>query len=258
MITDSHAHLEMEEFDHDREQMLERAVKGGVTRMITIGTDLPSSAKAVELASKYSCLLSAVGCHPHNAKDCGKETLEELCRLAAAPRVVAWGEIGLDFFKLYSEREKQLISFQEQLDLAFKVDLPVIIHDRDAHEEILAILKQNRSSRQRGVIHCFSGNYSIAMEFISLGFSISIPGTVTYKNAHDIQEVAARIPIDSLLVETDAPYLSPVPMRGKRNEPLFVIHTAERVAALRGMNFHEFCRKTEENTSRLFGLRQEA
>jgi TatD DNase family protein len=257
MLTDSHAHLEMEEFDRDLDLVMDRARKGGVTRVITIGTDLPSSVKAVELGSRYDLVFSAVGCHPHNAKDCDRKTFEELRKLAAEQRVVAWGEIGLDFFKLYSEREKQLAVFQEQLDLASQIDLPVIIHDRDAHEEILAILKKNRSGRQRGVIHCFSGNYSTAMEFIALDFSISIPGTVTYKNTYDIQEVAARIPMDRLLVETDAPYLSPVPMRGKRNEPLFVIHTAERVAALRGMDFPEFCRKTDENTSRLFGLRRE-
>jgi len=256
MLIDSHAHLEMEEFDHDREQMLERAVKGGVTRTITIGTDLPSSAKAVELATKYDFLFSAVGCHPHNAKECDKGTLRELEKLASGPRVVAWGEIGLDFFKLYSEREEQIVSFQEQLDLACRLDLPVIIHDRDAHQEILDILKRNRSIRPRGVIHCFSGDYPTAMEFISLGFFISIPGTVTYKKAADIREVAARIPIDTLLVETDAPYLTPVPFRGKRNEPLFVVHTAEKVAALRGMDFHEFCARTEENTSRVFGLKR--
>ncbi|RJR51168.1 MAG: TatD family deoxyribonuclease [Desulfobacteraceae bacterium] len=258
MLTDSHAHLEMEEFDHDREQMLERAVKGGVTRVITIGTDLQSSAKAVELAIKYDFLFSAVGCHPHNAKECDRNTIEELGKLATSPRVVAWGEIGLDFFKLYSEREIQLASFKEQLELASRLDLPVIIHDRDAHQEILAILRQNRSGRLRGVIHCFSGDYPTAMEFISLGFFISIPGTVTYKKAPDIREVAARIPLDTLLVETDAPYLTPVPFRGKRNEPLFVVHTAEKVAALRGMDFHEFCAKTEENTSRIFGLGKQA
>jgi TatD DNase family protein len=233
MLTDSHAHLEMEEFDKDREQVLERALKGGVTRVVTIGTDLPSSRKAVELGNKYNFIFPAVGCHPHHAKDCDGEILEELRRLAEEPGVVAWGEIGLDFYKLYSDRENQLPLFEEQLELASEIDLPVIIHDRDAHEEILAILKKHRSARQRGVIHCFSGNHAIAMEFIALGFSISIPGTVTYKNAHDIQEVAARIPMDRLLVETDAPYLSPVPMRGKMIEHIFVIHTADRVSALR-------------------------
>lgn len=254
MLTDSHAHLEMPEFDKDREQVLERATKGGVTRVITVGTDLQSSAESVKLAQDRDFVFSTVGCHPHNAKDCSEEDLAGLCRLATNPRVVAWGEIGLDFFKLYSPRETQLSIFEEQLDLASQYDLPVVIHDRDAHHEILSVLRKRQDSGRRGVIHCFSGNYSIALEFIALGFAISIPGTVTYKNAHDTQEVAARIPIEHLLVETDAPYLTPVPMRGKRNEPLFVIHTAEKVAELRGMDFQEFCRISNENTTRLFRL----
>jgi TatD DNase family protein len=255
MLTDSHAHLEMAEFDKDRDQVLERAVKGGVARVITIGTDLRSSTESVKLAKKHDFIFSTIGCHPHEAKDCSEEDLAGLCRLAKDPRVVAWGEIGLDFFKLYSPREDQLARFEEQLDLASRFDLPVVIHDRDAHHEILSAVRRRRDSGQRGVIHCFSGNYPIALEFISLGFAISIPGTVTYKNAHDIQEVASRIPMDRLIVETDAPYLAPVPVRGKRNEPLFVIHTAEKVAALRGMDFQEFCRITNENTTRIFRLR---
>jgi TatD DNase family protein len=254
MITDSHAHLEMEEFDKDREQVLERAVKGGVTRVITVGTDLPSSTESVKLAQTHDFVFSTVGCHPHNAKDCSAEDLAQLCALAAKPKVAAWGEIGLDFFKLYSPREKQLALFEEQLDLACRVDLPVVIHDRVAHAEILSILRKKKDSALRGVIHCYSGDFSIAMEFIALGFAISIPGTVTYKNARDTQETAARIPIEQLLVETDAPYLTPVPMRGKRNEPLFVTHTARAVAELRGMDFQEFCRAADENTTRLFRL----
>jgi TatD DNase family protein len=254
MLTDSHAHLEMPEFDADREQVLERAVQGGVTRVITIGTDLESSAQAVGLAQGHESVFATVGCHPHDAKECTEEALAELCRLAAEPRVVAWGEIGLDFFKLYSPRDRQVELFERQLDLASRADLPVVIHDRDAHHEILSILRKRKDSGRRGVIHCFSGDYSVALEFIGLGFAISIPGTVTYKNAHDIQEVAARIPVDRLIVETDAPYLTPVPKRGKRNEPLFVVHTAEKVASLRGMDLQEFCRIASENTTRIFGL----
>lgn len=254
MLTDSHAHLDMSEFDKDREHVLERARSGGVGRVITIGVDLQTSIQAVELAKKYDFVFSTVGFHPHNAKDFNPKDLDELCRMAEQPRVVAWGEIGLDFFRLYSPAEEQRSVFEKQLELASQYDLPVVIHDRDAHDEIFSILKKRQNPRQRGVIHCFSSNYRMAMEFINMGFYISLPGTVTYKNALDLHEVAARVPMERLLVETDAPFLTPVPMRGKRNEPLFVSHTARRIAELRGMDFDEFSRRTNENTTRLFRL----
>jgi TatD DNase family protein len=256
MLIDSHAHLDMEEFGKDREQVLKRALEGGVTRVITIGVDLQSSTKALQLAKTHDFVFSTVGYHPHEAKELNRERLKEICTLAEDPRVVAWGEIGLDFFKLYSPREKQLAVFEEQLDLACERGLPVVIHDRDAHCEILSALKKRKGLR--GVIHCFSGDYGLALELIRLGFSISIPGTVTYRKATELQEVAARIPLENLLVETDAPYLTPVPMRGKRNEPLFVTHTAKRIADLRRIPFEEFSERTVENTVRLFGLEGKA
>jgi TatD DNase family protein len=252
MLIDSHAHLDMAEFDHDREHVLKRALEGGVTRMISIGVDLESSAKALDIARTHDFIFSTVGYHPHEAKVFNPGALQELCSLAEDPKVVAWGEIGLDFFKLYSPREEQLAVFEEQLEIAAERELPVIIHDREAHTEVLGALKRRKGLR--GVIHCFSGDYGLALEFIRLGFFISIPGTVTYKKATDLQEVAARIPLESLLVETDAPYLSPVPVRGKRNEPLFVTHTAKRIAELRSISLEDFSRKTVENTVRLFRL----
>jgi TatD DNase family protein len=254
MLTDSHAHLDMPEFDNDREEVIRRAFEGGVTRIITIGIDLPSSHKALEIAKKHDFIYSTVGYHPHNAKVMDREVLERLCELAKEPRVVAWGEIGLDFFRNHSPRERQRAVFEEQIMLAGQADLPVIIHDRDAHKEVYDILNKNRNDRQRGVIHCYSGDYPLAMAFIEMGFYISIPGTVTYKNASTVREVAAKIPIEFLLVETDAPFLTPSPYRGKRNEPLFVTHTARSVANLREMDFQDLARSTTENANRLFGL----
>ncbi|MBN1102639.1 MAG: TatD family hydrolase [Deltaproteobacteria bacterium] len=254
MLTDSHAHLDMPEFDDDRGEVIRRALEGGVTRIITIGIDLPSSHKALEIANKYDFIYSTVGYHPHNAKLADREALDALYELAKEPRVVAWGEIGLDFFRNHSARQTQIAIFEEQIMLAGRVDLPLIIHDREAHKEVYEILNKTRNSRQRGVIHCYSGDYPLAMAFIGMGFYISVPGTVTYKNASTVRDVAAKIPIEFLLVETDAPFLTPSPYRGKRNEPLFVTHTARRIAELRGMDFQDLARRTTENTNRIFGL----
>lgn len=254
MVTDSHAHLDMPEYDLDREEVLKRAFDAGVRRIITIGTDLESSLHAYELTEKYDFIFSTVGYHPHNAKEADPEVLDRLCRLARQPKVVAWGEIGLDFFRRHSPPDQQRAVFNDQLDLARKLDLPVIIHSRDANEEIVQILKKRNNHGQHGVVHCFSGDYRTAVELVDMGFYISIPGTVTYKNASVVQDVAARLPLDHLLVETDAPYLTPVPHRGERNEPLFVTHTVRKIAELRRVDFEEVAVRTSENASRLFGL----
>jgi TatD DNase family protein len=253
MLIDSHAHLDMDDFDADRAEVIERAVQGGVTRIVTIGIDLASSTKAIEIAKKYKFIYATVGYHPHNANEAGAKDLEKLRAFASEAKVVAWGEIGLDFFRRHSPPEKQVKAFERQLDMAFEQGLPVIIHDRDAHEDLLRILK-SRKRQYRGVIHCFSGNYDLAMALIELGFSISFPGTVTYKNAVPTHAAASRIPLERLLVETDCPYLAPVPVRGKRNEPLFVKHTAEKIAQLRQMDFKELAKATSANTVRLFNL----
>jgi len=254
MFIDTHAHLDMHEFDGDREDMLRRAVQGAVTRIISIGTDLPSSCKALELSKRYDYVFCTVGYHPHHAKDLDRHTLEELVKLAREPWVVGWGEIGLDFFRDHSPRQKQLAAFEEQLDVAAQMDLPVIIHDREAHKEIMGILKRKQGVSRRGVFHCFSGDERMAMALVDMGFYISIPGTVTYKNASVVQGVATKVPLEYLLIETDAPYLSPAPHRGKRNEPLFVTHTARKIAELRGMDLRELALITWENAARLFRL----
>ena len=254
MLIDSHAHLDMDDFDKDRSQVIERARKAGITHILTIGIDLPSSMKALRLAEEYDFIFSSIGYHPHNAELVSRSSLKKLSRMATEPKIVAWGEIGLDFYRRRSSPEKQIEAFERQLDMAIHCNLPVIIHNREADKEVLEIIRKRDDSPYRGVIHCFSGDYDLAMAFIEMGFHISIPGTVTFKNAFRVQDVASRIPLDRLLVETDAPFLTPVPKRGKRNEPLFVTHTAKKIAALRNTNFHEVARRTSENTKRLFSL----
>jgi TatD DNase family protein len=253
MLIDSHAHLDMEDFDADRDLVIKRARAGGVVRIITIGTDLVSSVKAIEIAKEYKFVYATVGYHPHNAKEADARDLEKLTALASDVKVVAWGEIGLDFFRRHSPPDLQMKAFERQLDMAFEQKLPVIIHDRDAHADLLRILK-SRKRQYLGVIHCFSGNYDLAMALIELGFCISFPGTVTYKNALDTQSAASRIPLERLLVETDCPYLTPVPFRGKRNEPLYVKHTAEKIAQLRQLDSKKLEEATSANAIRLFSL----
>jgi TatD DNase family protein len=253
MLIDSHAHLYMEDFDTDRDLVIERARAGGVARIITIGIDLASSIKGIEIANKYDLVYATVGYHPHNAKQANTGELEKLRVLFSEPKVVAWGEIGLDFFRRHSPPDRQVKAFEYQLDMASEQDLPVIIHDRDAHTDLLRILK-SRKRQYQGVIHCFSGNYDLAMALIEMGFYISFPGTVTYKSALDTQDTARRIPLERLLVETDCPYLTPVPFRGKRNEPFYVTHTAEKIAQLRQLDVEHLGQATSANTIRLFNL----
>lgn len=253
MLIDSHAHLDMEDFDADRDQVIKRALQGGVSCMVTIGIDLASSIRSIEIAKDYPFIYASVGYHPHNAKEATSAELKKLSALALNPKVVAWGEIGLDFFRRRSPPDKQVEVFELQLDMAFELDLPVIIHDREAHGDLLRILKK-RKRAHRGVIHCFSGDYDFAMSLIEMGFHISFPGTVTYKNAGDTQTAASQIPLERLLVETDCPYLAPVPFRGKRNEPLYVRYTAERIAHLRRTELDKFSEATSANAKRLFSL----
>jgi TatD DNase family protein len=254
MLIDSHAHLDMRDFRGDLEEVLQRALNGGVTQIITVGIDTSSSVRALELANRYDFIFSSIGYHPHNALDADPGRLKELGRLAREEKVVAWGEIGLDFFRLLSPREKQIEVFERQVEMSAEFGLPIIVHDRDAHPEVLDILRKRSDKNNKGVIHCFSGDYELAMAFIDIGYYISIPGTVTYNNSIKVQDVACRVPIERLLIETDSPFLAPVPKRGKRNEPLFVNHTAASIAQLRGMDFEDLAFKTSENAKRLFGL----
>jgi len=254
MLIDSHAHLDMQDFDEDRIKVIERSIEGGVTQIITVGIDLDSSLYALELAKKHESIYATVGYHPHNAQKCDPQYLEKLSEMSLEPKVVAWGEIGLDFFRSYSPKDDQLKIFLRQLEIADDLNLPVIIHDREAHNDVLTILKKMGKGERKGVIHCFSGDTDLAMAFIELGYYISIPGTVTYKKAVQTKEVASSIPLEYMLVETDAPFLAPVPKRGKRNEPLFVTFTAQEIASLRSIEFEEVAEQTSRNAKTLFGI----
>lgn len=253
MAIDTHAHLEMKEFDQDRREVIGRARAAGVKAIITVGTTLEDCRKALALAEDYEDIWAAVGIHPHEVKGCGRRECEEIRDLARREKVVAVGEIGLDFHYEFSPRDEQQRFFAAQLDVAEELDLPVIVHDRQAHRETLAILEPYRG-RLRGVLHCFSGDVKMAYRCLDMGFFLSVAGPVTYKNATVLREVAKAIPADRLLIETDCPYLAPLPHRGKRNEPAFVVETAAFLAGLRGVSREELEDQTERNARALFGM----
>jgi TatD DNase family protein len=252
MWIDSHAHLEMASFDPDRHQVIERAFDQKVTGIITIGTDLDSSRKALSLAKAYPGIWATVGVHPHDAASFDPAILLQLTDLAKDPKAVAIGEIGLDFYRNLSPQKDQKETFRRLIGLARQEALPVIIHDREAHEEVLTILKEERAEEIGGVFHCFSGDWEMARQCLDLNFFLSVTGAVTYKKGSVLEEVIRRAPIESLLLETDSPYLAPHPFRGKRNEPAYLVHTAEHVAGLRGITLAELSLATLQNTRRAF------
>jgi len=253
MLIDSHTHLEMADFDQDRDAVVKRAKEAGIEFMVTVGTTIDNCKKALSIARRYEAVYVAVGIHPHDAKDIDNRTYDTLRELSLMDKVVAYGEIGLDFFRNLSPRELQVKRFGEQLELAGEVGLPVIIHDRDAHRETVEMLSGLRG-RMRGVVHCFSGDRAMAKKCLDMGFFISAPGTVTFEKAEELRKVVEYIPIGSLLVETDAPYLAPQPHRGKRNEPAYVVHTAAKVAEIKGLSPREVEYATSENAKSLFAF----
>lgn len=252
-MIDSHAHLEMEAFDGDREAVLERAALAGIEAIVTVGTTLPDCEKAAALARLHGPVYAAVGIHPHEVGKADAAARDALRALAGQEKVVAIGEIGLDFFYDHSPRDVQLQWFEEQLNLAEELDLPVIIHDREAHSETLGMLRAHEG-RVRGVLHCFSGDAEMARACLEMGFYLSIAGPVTYKKSDGLREVARMIPPERILIETDAPYLAPQRYRGKRNEPAYIVETAACVAENRGLPAGELGRLTAANARRLFGI----
>lgn len=255
-LIDTHCHLDMDVYEDDLDEVLKRAASHRVNQVITIGIDLASSRNAVRLAMKYPNVFATVGVHPHDVDNSDESAFRSLADLAERhrDRVVGYGEIGLDYVKRYSEIDNQRKQFAGQLRLARELNLPVVIHDREAHDDTLAILKNEGPFEAGGVMHCFSGDSKYAGEVLDLGFYISVPGVVTFKNATELQEVASTIPLDRLLVETDGPFLSPHPLRGKRNEPVNVLYTADYIAALRNMDLNEFAAATTANARNLFKL----
>lgn len=254
MLIDSHVHLDDERFDGDRDILIKSLKSNGIELVINIGADMKSSVDSIELAKRYDNIYAAIGVHPHSASEMTENTLDELRDMAKEDKVIAIGEIGLDYYYDNSPRDIQRKWFREQLELAKELDLPVIIHSRDATKETYDIIKEAQDGTLRGVLHCFSGSVEVAMEYIKLGFYISIGGTVTFKNSRVVREVAEAVPLDKFLVETDCPYLTPEPYRGKRNEPMFVKYAAEKIVEIRGISFEELSKATNKNTKELFRI----
>jgi TatD DNase family protein len=252
---DSHCHLEDPQFNEDREGVLERARQAGVNYVLTLGSDILSSRKAVELAQSLDPVYAGVGIHPHEAKKAGKRTFATLTKLAAGEKVVAVGEVGLDYYRSHSPKDVQQQVFRNQIRIAKKVGRPLVLHERESHKDMMRILREEGAWEARGVIHCFTGNLQDAADYLDLDFYVSFAGPVTFAKADELQEVARQIPLERLLVETDGPYLTPAPFRGKRpNEPAMVVHVAEKLAELLDMPLEDLARITSHNAYALFGI----
>lgn len=254
-LIDSHAHLDGEKFADDRAAVVERALAAGVVKIITMGDSLESSARSVALTEEFDPVYAAVGIHPEEAQPMTTATDEQLAAWAAQEKVVAIGEIGLDYYweKDEEKRALQRAIFVRQLDLARQLKLPVCIHDREAHGDMMKILK-TEGRGLRGVLHCYSGSWEMAAELLKGDWYFGIDGPLTYKNAAKLPEIVQRLPAERILVETDSPYLSPMPFRGKRNEPAHVLYVAKKAAELRGESLEDFARATRENTRALYGI----
>jgi len=254
LLVDSHAHLDGGQYADDRDETIARAHQNGISHILTIGCDLTSSTASVALAQQHENIYAAVGVHPHDATEITQQSLQQLEELLALPKVVALGEIGLDFYRDRSPRDIQLSAFRQQIQLARKVGKPIIVHDRDAHDEVLQILLEENAAEVGGVLHCFSGDVAMAKKCLEMGFYLSFPGTITYPKNEAARDVVRFVPIDKMLVETDCPYLSPQKFRGKRNEPAYVRYTAEKVAEIKGLSIEDVARVTSRNCHDLFGF----
>lgn len=254
-LVDTHAHLDSSSFDTDRQEVIARAHSGGISHILTVGCDLQSSRASIELAAAHPNIYAAVGVHPHDATQVDDACIEELRHMIlAGNKIVALGEIGLDYYRDRSPRDIQREALRRQIALARETGLPLIIHDRDAHEDVLTILAEEKASEIGGVLHCFSGDVAMAKTCLDMGFYLSFPGTITYPANEATRDVVRAVPVDRMLVETDCPYLSPLPLRGKRNEPALVRHTAERIAEIKGLTIADVARITSRNAFDLFGI----
>jgi len=253
-LVDTHAHLDGNRFADDLDQVIQRADDQGVHSIITVGCDLDSSRASVELARTYTGIYATVGVHPHDAATVTPEVLDELAQLATADKVVAIGEIGLDYYRNHCPHDQQQKAFRQQIALARQCQLPLVIHDRDAHDDVLTILREEKANEIGGVLHCFSGDSEMAKACLDLGFYLSFTGTITYPKNDAIREVLKQVPTERILVETDCPYLAAQPWRGKRNEPAYVVKTAEMVAEVKGLTLTDVARITSLNAFELFGV----
>lgn len=250
-IFDTHAHYDDSRFDEDREELISSLMDKGVSYIVNCGCDLKSSLTTVELSEKYDFIYAAVGVHAHEAEEATEKDLEKIKELYKKEKVVAVGEIGLDYHYDFSPRERQKEIFEQQLILAKELDLPVIVHDRESHEDSLNLLKKHKPA---GVVHCFSGSAEMAKEVVKLGMYIGIGGAVTFKNAKKPVEVVEYLPLDRLLLETDAPYMTPVPFRGQRCDSAHIAYTAEKIAEIKGIDVQELIDICNENAKRLFSI----
>jgi TatD DNase family protein len=253
MLIDTHAHLDSLD---DVPGSIARAQENGIEKIIAISSDLISSRNTVSISEKYGNVFAAVGVHPHAARTADDTALGEIERLAGTDKVVAIGETGLDYHYLNSEKDAQIQSLKEHIGIACRVRLPIVIHVRDADPDLIQILKTEKVSDRTGVIHCFTGNFETAKNYLDLGFYISFSGIVTFKKSEEVRDAAKRIPGDRILIETDSPYLAPVPLRGKTNEPAYVKYVAETIAGTRGVSLDEIADMTTGNAERLFKLGQ--
>ncbi len=252
---DTHCHLDMEAYENDLTEVLKRAWQANIDNVITIGIDLTSSQKAVELAQTYPQIFAAIGVHPHDVENIDQQTYASLKELycSAPEQIKAYGEIGLDYFKNYSPKDVQQKHFTAQIELAEELGLPIVIHNRDADNDCYDILR-NFPLKAGAIMHCFGSNYAFAKKILDLDLYISFSGVVTFKNATNLHEVAKKIPLEKMLVETDGPFLAPTPFRGKRNEPAHTRYTAAYIAQLRGVSIEEVAEKTTENARKIFNL----
>ena len=261
-FVDSHCHIDGQAFDEDRERVIKNARDAGLLALLNVGTGSPDSdsfEKTVELTQNYDFIYGALGIHPHDAKEYDVNAEQKLIRLTQKnSKIIAWGEIGLDFYYDHSPRETQKKVFRKQINIARDLDLPIIIHSREAIEETLAILVEECSEKEfrGGIMHCFGGTPEMALELMKIGFLISFAGNVTFKKAENLRDAAKVVPLDKLLVETDCPYLTPVPFRGKRNEPSRVVETGKFLAEFYGIDAEELAKQTTENFFNFFNLKR--
>lgn len=250
-IFDSHAHYDSEDFNEDRKELLNALPQRGICGVVNCASDLATSLTCLELADEYNYIYAACGVHPHEASKCKEGYISVLKKLCMSEKCVAVGEIGLDYHYDFSPRDVQLKFFEEQIILANELNLPIIVHDREAHEDTMTLLKKHKP---KGVVHCFSGSVEMAKEVIKLGMYIGLGGAVTFKNARKPIEVAAYVPDDRLVIETDCPYMTPVPYRGQRNDSSYIPYSAEVIAGVRNSTAEEILNLTRKNANTLFGL----
>ncbi len=255
-LIDTHAHIQSENFADDVEQVVERAHGAGVEKIIVVGGagELSTNESGLEIAQHHAGAFATVGMHPHDARHVSEEDFQKLRALTRDPKVVAVGETGLDFYYDHSPRDVQMEVFSRFIHLARETKLPLVVHDRDAHQEVEELIRRHGQGEVRGVIHCFTGDMKAAEAFLDLGFYLSFTGIITFKNAGSLRDVVREVPMDRILVETDSPYLAPVPHRGKRNEPAFVRFVAEVIAQVKGLTMNEVAQTTNVNAHDLFGI----